>query len=245
MKVKAGNLFCWYGLLPILLTALFCTAGWKPTIYSPALSQGSLCVVEVQSLRPTQFAVGYREIKKRSKKLMKKNSAGLENYLRQHIGKIVVAPDGKPYLIDRHHLACIMERTGRSAVIYATVEANFNGMTFDDFWSEMIRRKWAYLYDEKGNGPLSPYSLPTKIEGLKDDPFRSLAWEVRERGGFSKSDDPFSEFQWANYFRSTINLNPDCDMELIIQKAISLCHATEACALPGYFKKDEIQTKQE
>lgn len=241
MKVKADTLFLRYGLIPILLAALSCAAALKPVAYSPSLVQGSLCVVEVKSLHPTQFAVGFREIEKRSKKVIKKSRDGLEKYLQEHIGKIVVAPDGKPYLIDRHHLACIMVRTGRSAVIYATVEANFRGKTSDDFWKEMISRKWTYLYDEKGNGPLSPNLLPATIKELKDDPYRSLAWEVRERGGFSESDEPFSEFQWANYFRSTVKLNPDSDMEQIIQKAMILSHAPGARALPGYIKPGEIQ----
>jgi hypothetical protein len=241
MKVKMSTLFLKYGLLPILLTALSSAAALKPVPYSPSLVPGSLCIVEVQSLHPTQFAVGYQEIEQRSKKVIKKNSEGLEKYLQKHIGKIVVSPDGKPYLIDRHHLACIMARTGRSTVIYATVEANFSGKTSDDFWKEMISRKWTYLYDENGKGPLSPHSLPATIKDLKDDPYRSLAWEVRERGGFSESDEPFSEFQWANYFRKKIKLNPDSNMDQIIGKAITLSHAPEAHALPGYLKSGEIQ----
>jgi len=84
MKSTAGNLLSRFGLLSILLTALSCVAAdWKPSMYSPSLSQGSLCIVEVQSLHPTQFAVGFKEIEKRSKKLIKKDGAELESYLRK------------------------------------------------------------------------------------------------------------------------------------------------------------------
>ena len=36
---------------------------------------------------------------------------------------------------------------------------------------------------------------------LKDDPFRSLAGELRRAGGFAKDTTPFSEFLWADFLR--------------------------------------------
>ena len=39
---------------------------------------------------------------------------------------------------------------------------------------------------------------------LKDDPFRSLAGELRRAGGFAKETTPFSEFLWADFFRRKI-----------------------------------------
>ena len=39
---------------------------------------------------------------------------------------------------------------------------------------------------------------------LVDDPYRSVAAEVRERGGFAKESAPFEEFQWADFFRRRI-----------------------------------------
>ena len=36
---------------------------------------------------------------------------------------------------------------------------------------------------------------------MKDDPFRSLAGELRRAGGFAKDTTPFSEFLWADFLR--------------------------------------------
>ena len=39
------------------------------------------------------------------------------------------------------------------------------------------------------------------VADLKDDPFRSLAGELRRVGGFAKDTTPFSEFLWADFLR--------------------------------------------
>ena len=43
--------------------------------------------------------------------------------------------------------------------------------------------------------------LPKSVTELKDDPFRSLAGELRRVGGFAKDTTPFSEFLWADFLR--------------------------------------------
>jgi hypothetical protein len=87
---------------------------------------------------------------------------------------------------------------------------------------------------------------------------RSLAWLVRERYGYLKNDVNFSEFKWANFFRTLILLDPhilggeqDIDAYLyalnqdgevvlteegkeIIDAAMFLATSPEACGLPGY-----------
>jgi Putative ParB-like nuclease len=44
--------------------------------------------------------------------------------------------------------------------------------------------------------------LPRTLEAMADDPYRSLAWFVRQKGGFCKSPKEFAEFDWADRFRS-------------------------------------------
>jgi hypothetical protein len=44
--------------------------------------------------------------------------------------------------------------------------------------------------------------LPKTLEAMTDDPYRSLAWFVRQKGGFCKSPREFAEFAWADWFRS-------------------------------------------
>jgi hypothetical protein len=211
-----------------------CVCGeWVP--YSSTLDSGAHCSVAISALHPTQFAVGYWEIDKRSRKVVSKDGKKLAKYIEEHVGKIVIGPGGEPYIIDRHHMACIMQRTGKSETVYAVIEANFKTMAVDSFWKVMVARKWAYLYDGSGAGPLDPGLLPKHIKDLKDDPFRSLAWEVRERGGFTQTAEPFAEFQWANFFRKKLPSDKaNENMEPLIQDALKLCHGPSAKGLPGY-----------
>lgn len=40
-----------------------------------------------------------------------------------------------------------------------------------------------------------------------DDPFRSLAWMVRNNGGYGHVDTDYADFMWANFLRNNIHLN--------------------------------------
>ncbi len=239
------------GLGPWLLAFLLIAAavpacisgGWIP--YSSSLDSGAQCIVHVSALHPTQFAVGYWEIDERAQKVNKKDGKKLAKYMEEHVGKIVVGPGGEPYIFDRHHMACIMQRTGKSPTIFAVVEANFKSLPVDSFWKVMVARKWAYLYDSKGIGPLDPSRLPKKIQDLQDDPFRSLAWAVRERGGYNQSAEPFAEFQWANFFRTKFTSDKaNENMERLIKDALKLCHAAYARGLPGYIADSGVEKRE-
>ncbi len=47
---------------------------------------------------------------------------------------------------------------------------------------------------------MRPYKdLPKTVAKLVDDPFRSLAGELRRAGGYAKDAEPFSEFLWADF----------------------------------------------
>ena len=50
--------------------------------------------------------------------------------------------------------------------------------------------------------------IPKSVTGLVDDPFRSLAGELRRAGGFAKDTTPFSEFLWADFLRRRIKRKP-------------------------------------
>ena len=70
---------------------------------------------------------------------------------------------------------------------------------------------------------------------LKDDPFRSLAGELRRLGGFAKDTTPFSEFLWADFFaggssESASKLN----FSSAIERAMELAKSEDARYLPGW-----------
>ena len=62
---------------------------------------------------------------------------------------------------------------------------------------------WTHPFD--GKGRRRDYEdLPKSIEELQDDPYRSLAGELRNIGGFAKDSTPYSEFVWADFLRLRI-----------------------------------------
>ena len=98
----------------------------------------------------------------------------------------------------------------------------------------MDHHQWVHPYDNKGKRQ-TPADLPKTLGGLADDPYRSLAGEVRHSGGFPKDQTPFAEFLWADFFRRRLKavlLQRDPDAAL--QAALRLCHSPDASHLPGW-----------
>jgi hypothetical protein len=101
----------------------------------------------------------------------------------------------------------------------------------------MKEKQWVYPYDQDGK-PCAISDLPKDIRGLADDPYRSVAWQVRERGGFEKTEKPFAEFKWADFFREHLKTHPlHHDFEEAVKEAMALAQSPEARRLPGYIGK--------
>jgi hypothetical protein len=98
----------------------------------------------------------------------------------------------------------------------------------------MDNRNWMHPYDAEG--VRRPYrDIPKSVTDLIDDPFRSLAGELRRAGGFAKDTTPFSEFLWADFLRRRLKrkaLDPDFDHA--IEMALELAKSQEAGYLPGW-----------
>jgi hypothetical protein len=92
----------------------------------------------------------------------------------------------------------------------------------------MAFHRWVHPYDSKGR--LRPYSdLPKTIKSMEDDPYRSLAGELRNLGGFAKDTTPFSEFLWANFLRPRIKAKAiKADFDAALTKALTLAKTGDA-----------------
>jgi hypothetical protein len=108
-----------------------------------------------------------------------------------------------------------------------------------EFWKEHKSKKkqgefLVYPYDAKGERRHFK-DLPKSITDLKDDPFRSLAGELRRSGGFAKDTTPFSEFLWADFLRRQISrANVDANFEKAMEKSLALAKSKDAIYLPGW-----------
>jgi hypothetical protein len=77
--------------------------------------------------------------------------------------------------------------------------------------------------------------LPKSVDKLIDDPFRSLAGELRRAGGFAKDTTPFSEFLWAEFLRRRLKRKPvEAHFEDALKQALELAKNEEASYLPGW-----------
>ncbi|XYC96386.1 ParB-like protein [Pseudomonas sp. NMS19W] len=78
-------------------------------------------------------------------------------------------------------------------------------------------------------------AIPKSIADLQDDPYRSLAGRLRRAGGYAKDATPYSEFLWADFFRSRIASDQINDLSPKLQtKAMNLARSQEARYLPGW-----------
>ncbi|KAL0241035.1 hypothetical protein GEMRC1_006271 [Eukaryota sp. GEM-RC1] len=105
------------------------------------------------------------------------------------------------------------------------------------FWKEMQDRRYVYpLYHGKD---LDPAMLPHNISELKSDPFRSVAFIVRELGGFVSNGEYYQEFAWANFFRKHLRnfkyFSPEKHLD-VIRDAFKLLDHEDAKDLPGFGK---------
>lgn len=203
-------------LLIIVLSTLSYTYGAIHKSYDPCgtkTAAGTFCTLPVTDLRPTQFGVGLDEVKCKKQRFESMPSSDLQSYLlkESHSVPVTISPAGDFYLSDHHHMARALYDANvpkSSKVMLANVTDNWNKLTQDQFWQLMLQNNRMWLFDEKGMGPISPMHLPRHVDKLQDDFFRSLAFFVKHAGGYGKTTTDFSDFQWANFFRSNITLPP-------------------------------------
>ena len=161
--------------------------------------------VGVLDLRPTQFAVGMREVSRKAEKFKKLDKKELEKLLESRPVPIVQSREGTSFIVDRHHFTRAAWEAGIEKVC-VEVKADFSHLGENEFWEAMQKCRFVHLYDQFGAGPHPNSALPDNIRGLADDPYRSLAWSVRRAGGYAKTDQPFSDFYWADHFRKRVTI---------------------------------------
>ena len=190
--------------------------------------------VPILSLRPTQMTVGMREVKEKRKRWREHKSKRKQaELLGKHMIPVVLGPDQKHYVVDHHHLARALHDEGVKDVLVSVI-ADLTMVDKDAFWSVLDHRRWAYPYDGKGERRQFR-DIPKSITGLKDDPYRSLAGEIRRAGGYAKDVTPFSEFLWADLFRRRVARKTIADdFASAVEKALAIAKSKDAIYLPGW-----------
>ena len=197
------------------------------------IREPSLRPTPLLELRPTQMTLGMVEVELKRRSWKSENPKRLAEFLGRHMVPVVTGPDAEQYLIDHHHLARALHDEGIDSVFVAVV-ADWRKLDPQDFWRMMEFHGWTYPYD--GKGRRRDYAdLPKTVKDMEDDPYRSLAGELRAIGGFAKDATPFSEFVWADFLRRRIKpKDARKNFSKALRVALDFAKSQEASYLPGW-----------
>jgi hypothetical protein len=189
--------------------------------------------IPIAELRPTQITVGMREVQAKRKRWREQHKAHAAEFLGKHMIPVILGPNQRHYVIDHHHLARALLDEG-VAHILVNVVANLSRLEKDAFWFVLDNRNWMHPFD--GDGRRRGYEdIPKTVEALIDDPYRSLAGELRRVGGFAKDTTPFSEFLWADFLRRRLKRKAvEENFGSAMDKSLALAKSQEAAYLPGW-----------
>lgn len=189
--------------------------------------------VPIADLRPTQITVGMREVEAKRKQWQAMAKDKAEEFLGRHLIPVILGPGDRHYVIDHHHLARALHDE-RVKDVSITVVANLAKLERDSFWFVLENRGWMHPFDDQGRRR-DYKAIPKSVGKLVDDPFRSLAGELRRVGGYAKESAPFTEFLWADFLRRRIKRKAvEQAFEQSIEEALRLAKTEDANYLPGW-----------
>jgi hypothetical protein len=189
--------------------------------------------VDIEDLRPTQITVGMHEVEAKQQQWRARSDTKGAKFLGQHMIPVILGPKQRHYVIDHHHLTRALLEEGQKQVL-VTIIGKLDRLDRESFWFNMDNRGWMHPFDEQGRRR-GYEDIPKSISDLVDDPYRSLAGELRRLGGFAKDTTPFSEFLWADFLRRRVDPKLlKADFTGTVEHALLLAKSEDADYLPGW-----------
>jgi hypothetical protein len=192
-----------------------------------------LVSARLDKLRPTQITVGKAEVALKRKHWSTLRKKARSEALADHWFPSIIGPEGLHYIVDHHHFGlALLEEDVKTVKLMVLKDLSW--LEPLNFWHVMDHHQWVHPYDSKGlRRDFS--AVPKRLTHLQDDPYRSLAGELRSAGGYAKDVTPFSEFLWADFFRNRISVNSlQTDFPRALAKAMKLARSQQASYLPGW-----------
>jgi hypothetical protein len=182
---------------------------------------------KLSDLRPTQITVGMTEVAERRQRVRADGPDA------RHLIPVILGPGKEAYVIDHHHLGLALIQEGHERVLIAVL-CDLHRLDRDTFWCFIDAKGWCHPYDAKGRRR-GFEDIPKRLTDLEDDPWRSLAGELRRAGGCAKDTTPFSEFLWAQFLRGRVKKSTiRDDFAKALTQALELAKDREADYLPGW-----------
>ena len=165
----------------------------------------------------------------------------LSEFLNSKVAPAIIGPDQNYYITDRHHTSFSITKAlipEDLKTLEIEILHDWSQLSLTEFETKMIQNNYVWLIDET-HTKRDIKSLPKNISNLTDDPYRSLAWKVRKKGGFSKVKVSYLEFYWGMFFKKNgiklTSSNPK-EIAIVLEKAMSLARSNKANHLPGFIK---------
>jgi len=192
-----------------------------------------LVKARLNKLLPTQITVGMEEVALKRQHWASLGKKARETALSDHWFPSIIGPEGQHYIVDHHHFGLALHQEGVKTVSLMILK-DLSWLEPLHFWHVMDHHQWVHPYDSEGlRRDFS--AVPRHLSGLQDDPYRSLAGELRSAGGYAKDVTPFSEFLWADFFRSRITLAAlQKNFPKALEQAKKLARGQQARYLPGW-----------
>lgn len=192
----------------------------------------------LNELLPTQATIGFVEVAQKRAQWQALGKKERKSLINTHWFPSVIGPAQRHYIIDHHHLGMALHLEGQTSV-QLTVLKDLSWLDLPTFWRVMEFHQWVHPYDQNGER-MTFARLPTNVADLADDPYRSLAGLARMAGAFAKDITPFSEFLWADYFRSRLHKKlVKKSPNAVLEQACDLAKHIDASYLPGWVGKAE------
>lgn len=195
---------------------------------------------KILDLKPMQIPAGMLEVQDKAKDLRAMKNKEIEAWLKDRSVPFIEDYKGRKRPVDHHHEARAAWEADQDE-IYAhryfddEMHDRLKALPRAEFYAVTRAMGLFYDRDQFGAGPHDPNHLPEDVRSMADDSFRSVAWQVRKRGGYDKTSVPFAEFQWAQYFRERIKTYPTrADFEAAVVEAMKIAHDDAARSLPGW-----------
>jgi hypothetical protein len=188
---------------------------------------------KVAQLRPTQMTVGMREVERKRADWKGAHKKLGEKFVERHMIPAILGPKQRFYIVDHHHLARALHDEGVEDVLIVVL-AKLERLDKRHFWTFLDNSSWTHPYDDEGKRR-SYGDIPKSVADLEDDPYRSLAGELRRAGGYAKQGTPYTEFLWADAMRERINRKMvEKDFDRALEQALKFAKSAEADYLPGW-----------
>jgi hypothetical protein len=198
--------------------------------------ESELKEVPLEELRPTQITVGFKEVDAKRKSWSKLHAKDRKKAMDEEFFPAVRGPGKKYFVLDRHHAALALSHEKAECVQVGLVR-DLSALSPGDFWVFLDHYSWMHCYDARGKRRALD-QVPKRFEDMQDDPYRSLAGDLRDQGGYSKVDVPFLEFLWANHLRQKVPRRLLIgDPKEALSKALKLAASRKSSFLPGWCGK--------